>query len=191
MFMSPIELVAAVSGLACVVLTAKNKAIQWPIGLVQVILYIHVFIQAKLYSDAGLQVVYVFMSIYGWYHWVHGKDKQELPITDMNNWKEHNHIWLWGMLMFFGAALWGYIMQTFTDAACPYTDALIVAGSLIATWLLVQRKVEAWYFWIAVDVMAVGVYFYKDLYVTSGLYLIFLGLAFWGLKSWKRMANHA
>lgn len=77
-------------------------------------------------------------------------------------------------------------MANYTDAAVPYWDAFIAVMSLIAQWLLTKKKVESWYFWIAVDVVAIGVYLYKHLYFTTGLYTIFLVLAILGLFEWKK-----
>ena len=85
-----------------------------------------------------------------------------------------------------GTALWGYGMATWTDAAVPYGDAFTTVASLCAQWMLARKRLEAWLYWIAVDVVAICIYFHKGLYVTTGLYTVFLGLAIWGLVRWHR-----
>ncbi len=181
--MNWMEITATVFGLICVFLTIRQNIWCWPTGLIQVLLYIVVFYQAKLYSDSGLQIIYVIVSIYGWYQWLYGnKDKSALPVTSTGT----IFLLIWVIVGILGSLAWGYIMKTNTDAAAPYADAFIVVLSLIAQWLMTRKKLESWYFWITVDVLAVGVYLYKHLYFTTGLYAVFLILAIWGLLAWKK-----
>lgn len=181
--MTWIEGIAAVCGLLCVWLTVRQNVLCWPTGLVQVVLYIGVFYQARLYSDLILHLVYVVMQIYGWYHWLHGgRERKELQVTAMS---------LAGLLAWLGIVAaatvpWGYSMATYTDAAAPYADAFIAVASLIAQWLMARKKLESWYFWIAVDIVAIVVYLYKELVITTGLYSVFLVLAVLGYFQWKR-----
>jgi nicotinamide mononucleotide transporter len=181
--MNWMEMVASGAGLICVWLVVKNNIWNWPIGLIQVFLYIFIFYQSKLYSDAGLQVFYVIAGIYGWWFWLKGKNKQEAPITKIGL-KDTFYWVLVGLVLTF---LWGFIMKNYTDAAVPFGDAFIVVMSFIAQWLMCKRRVEQWYFWIAVDIMALPVYSFKHLYLTTGLYAVFLGLAIWGLVKWIKL----
>ncbi len=181
--MTLIEAIAVVSGIACVWLIVKESIWCWPTGLVQVSLYVYIFHQAKLYSDFGLHIFYVGMQFYGWYHWLHGGQNNDkapisrLPVTGIVG---------WAALGLLGAAGWGWIMERYTDASVPYPDAFTTVTSLIAQWLLARKKLENWYFWIAVDIVAIGIYAYKKLYLTSGLYAIFLVLCIIGVRAWNR-----
>ncbi len=180
--MNWVELTATIFGVICVVLTIKRNIWCWPTGLIQVILYIYIFNGAKLYSDMILHVIYVFLQIYGWYHWWHGgKDKTKLSITLL---KKHSFIWV--IIAVIGTVVWGFLMNRFSDASLPYPDAFTTVTSLVAQWLMARKKLESWYFWIAVDVVAIGVYWYKQLYLTTGLYAIFLVLATIGFFAWKK-----
>ncbi|EKD93350.1 MAG: hypothetical protein ACD_28C00163G0001 [uncultured bacterium] len=180
--MSPIEIVATIFGLASVYFTVKQNIWCWPTGLVMVFLYIFIFYGAKLYSDALLQVIYIFMQIYGWYHWVYGdKERKSLPVSRLS----HQQSRLWGLVAVVGTAGWGYFMINNTDASFPYADAFIVVLSLIAQWFLARKILESWVLWIIVDVVAVYVYFSKELYPTSILYIVFFFLAIKGLLEWK------
>ena len=180
--MDPIEVVAAIFGFLCVVLTIYRSIWCWPTGLVQVFLYIYVFFGAKLYSDMILHIIYVFMQIYGWYHWRSGAAEKELPITTMGRWFPISI--LLGLAVTF---FWGLGMERWTDAALPYADAFTTVMSLIAQWLLARKKLESWIFWIAVDVVAVFVYAYRGLQPTTILYAVFLGLAVAGLLQWHKV----
>jgi len=125
----------------------------------------------------------VVMQGYGWYHWLYGgRDRAELPVTRLS--RKAFRIWLLAGMI--GTLIWGYFMASFTDAAAPYPDAFITAMSLIAQWLMARKKLESWYLWISVDLVGLGVYLYKDLYMTTGLYSVFLVLAFVGLLEWRK-----
>ena len=181
--MTWIEGIAAVCGLLCVWLTVRQNVLCWPTGLVQVVLYIGVFYQARLYSDLILHVVYVIMQVYGWYHWIHGgRERTELKVTIL----PIPALLAWILIGAAATVPWGYSMATYTDAAAPYADAFIAATSLIAQWLMARKKLESWQFWIAVDIVAIAVYFYKDLYITTGLYSVFLVLAVLGYFQWRK-----
>ena len=178
-----IEAAATLFGLACVILTIRQNILCWPTGLVQVMLFIVIFYQARLYSDMILHVVYVFLQIYGWHHWLHGgRDRDKLPVTVL----APSVLITWILVCAVGTVLWGYFMGAFTNAALPYPDAFTTVASLIAQWLMARKRLDSWYFWIAVDIAAVGIYFYKHLYLTTALYSVFLVLAVTGLLTWKK-----
>lgn len=187
-----IELVATIFGFLCVVLTIRRNIWCWPVGLVQVLLFIVVFYNAKLYSDLGLHVIYVGLQFYGWYCWTHktGSQMQEpadnsdeiLPVTSLSA----LDLGAWIAVTATGTFVLGYLMQTYTDAAVPFGDAFTTVASLVAQYLLARKKLESWVFWIAVDVIAIGIYYYKDLIPTSILYTAFLGLAIIGYFTWLK-----
>ncbi len=181
--MNSIETTAAVFGFLCVVFTVRQNVWCWPTGLVQVFLYIFVFYRVKLYSDMILHVIYVYMQIYGWRNWLRGgENRSELPVSDLSGKALAACVFLCAV----ATASTGYAMASFTDASVPYFDAFTTAASLIAQWLMAKKKIESWYFWISVDIVAIGVYYYKDLFFTSALYATFLILAVSGLIAWQR-----
>ncbi|MBN1185552.1 MAG: nicotinamide mononucleotide transporter [Bacteroidales bacterium] len=180
--MTLIEGIATFFGLICVWLTIKENIWCWPTGLVQVFLYIFVFYNARLYSDMILHIIYVIISIYGWHHWLHpDRSKEPLKVT-----RTGKYIVLWIVICLFVAVIIGYFMQTYTNAAIPYADSFIMSASLVAQWLMARKKLESWLFWITVDVIAVGVYWIKELYITTGLYTVFLILAIMGFFEWRK-----
>ena len=176
-----LEITATIFGLLCVTLTVRQNIWCWPTGLVQVSLFIFVFYQAKLYSDVILHVFYVGMQIYGWWFWLHGGRNRQVAKVAVQGISGRAG-WLATVLV--GTALWGYGMARWTDAAVPYGDAFTTVASICAQWMLARKRLESWFYWIAVDVAAIGIYFSKGLYVTTGLYVVFLFLASWGLVSW-------
>lgn len=181
--MTEVEIFAAICGLVAVWLTTRQHILNWPIGLVQVALYVGVFHEAKLYSDMVLHVIYIGLQLYGWYNWLHGgKDQGELRVTLMTHAQRIATVVLVGV----ATGTWGYLMGRYTDADMVYPDAFIAVASLASQWLLTRKKLESWYGWIIVDAVAVVVYTMKDLTVTAMLYAVFLVLAIIGASRWQR-----
>ena len=181
--MSSIEIVAAVFGVISVFLSVRQNIWSWPTAIVNVGLYIIVFYESKLYADTGLQVIYVVLNAYGWYHWLYGgKNRTELPVS-------RTSARLWLLLVALGAtgtALIGTLLSQKTDAALPYLDAMTTSTSLVAQWMMTRKLLENWIIWVAVDVVYIGMYIYKSLKVTAVLYLIFLILSAMGYVQWRR-----
>ena len=176
------EAVAVVFGAAAVALTIRQRLWCWPLGLVQVALYVYVFYQARLYSDMVLHVIYVVLQVYGWYRWRSGERGSALPVSYLSLTERAG----WAMAIALAASVWGEAMLRYTDAAAPRADAFIAAASLAAQYLLAIKKLENWIVWIVVDVVAIAVYWSRDLRLTSGLYGVFLGLCVLGLVEWRK-----
>lgn len=178
-----IELIATLFGIANVYLLTKQKIWAWPAGIVMVSLYVYIFAVSRLYSDVILHVIYVLLNIYGWWNWSRKDDKiEKLKVTHLRDSSKY----LWGGLIIFGTVLWGWIMDTYTDASFAYFDAFTTVASLSAQYLLAKKKIENWIIWIIVDIVAVNIYFFKDLYLTAGLYVLFMVLCVSGLINWRK-----
>lgn len=177
--MTWIEGIATLFGLLCVWLTIKQNIWCWPTGLIQVFLYIFIFYEARLYADTFLHIIYVVLSIYGWITW-YGKVTRVLHVSHVER------LYIWIVVLIAGTLVWGYSLTAFTDASLPYIDSFIVMASLIAQWLMANKKLQSWFFWITADIVAIGVYGYKELYITSGLYSVFLIMAISGYYAWRK-----
>lgn len=182
-----IEWTATFFGFLCVVLTIRRNIWCWPTGLVQVSLFIVVFYQAKLYSDLLLHVIYVFLQFYGWYCWTRQNAVNETLIVKS---LPRFSLLAWSGVTVVGTVVWGGAMSTWTDASLPYPDAFTTVASLVAQFLLARRYIQNWGFWICVDVVAIWVYFTKQLNATAMLYITFLILATIGLMIWHRQLRH-
>ena len=180
---SPLELVAAVVGALSVYLSVRQNIWSWPTGIFNVVLYTLVFYDAKLYADMGLQVIYAILSVYGWYEWLYGgAGRTELHVTRTTA----RLRWLLGVIALAGSVLLGTLLHHETDAALPYMDAALSSTSLVAQWMMTRKLLENWLVWIAVDVLYVGMFIFKHLYLTAGLYAVFLALAVRGYIDWRR-----
>ncbi|HWX67033.1 MAG TPA: nicotinamide riboside transporter PnuC [Rhodanobacter sp.] len=185
--MSSIELIAALLSAWGVWLTAKRRPWCWPVGLVSVLVYTWVFVDARLYSDALLQLAFAALIVYGWVRWLQnlGADGR-VEVAPLRRQQAMLHIVL-GTL---GALALGAAMHRWTDAALPWLDAALTAFSLVAQWWQARRHIAAWWLWIVVDVIYVGEYVYKHLMITSVLYAGFIVLAMIGLRNWQQAGRH-
>jgi nicotinamide mononucleotide transporter len=181
-----IEIAAALSGFVCITLLIKANIWNFAFGFVQVTLYVWVFYGAKLYSDAILHVVYMLLQIYGWWNWSRNmKSGHAVDVISMPN----KTLIMWMTLALVSSVLLGFVMASFTDASLPYPDAFTTCVSFVAFILMTQRYVVNWAFWIAVDIVAIGIYFTKGLYPTMILYCCFLIMAVVGLYTWAKKSN--
>jgi nicotinamide mononucleotide transporter len=177
-----IELLAVITTLICVWLTIKRHIWSWPIGIIAVILYSIVFWKTKLYSDFGLQFIFLIQSIIGWITWKnHLEDKYHTRVEVLSG---------IGRLFYIttGIGLYvvlAFIMKEYTNASVPWVDSFVAVFSLIANWLLAKRKIESWIIWILVDIIYIGLFIYKGLYFSAGLYYILLLMALQGFKKWS------
>jgi nicotinamide mononucleotide transporter len=181
--MSLLEVVAVAITLVSVWLTVRQNIWCWPTGIVSVALYALVFREAKLYADMGLQAVYAALSVYGWWEWLHGGAGGTRLSVSRGSKKTHLAAAAAGAL--FAAGL-GLLLARTTDASLPFADSALTSFSLVAQWLMTRKLLENWLVWIAVDVLYVGLFCYKSLYLTAGLYAVFLGLAVVGFREWRR-----
>jgi nicotinamide mononucleotide transporter len=184
--MGGLEIAAALLGIVNVVLVVRRSTCNYPFGIVMVALYFFVFWDAKLYSDALLQIFFFVIQIYGWWAWVHARHVDHGVAVAWMPWPRRLP-WFAGTAV--AVALWGSGMARFTDAAAPFVDATTAGLSIAAQCLQSLRRVESWVLWIAVDAIAIGLFSWKGLFVTSALYGLFLILAVIGLVEWRRRAR--
>ncbi|MGH9366107.1 MAG: nicotinamide riboside transporter PnuC [Thermoanaerobaculia bacterium] len=178
-----VEAVAALFGIVSVYLSVRENIWSWPTAIVNVSLYILVFFRARLYADMALQVVYIAISIYGWYEWLHGgRGHARLSVSRAS---PRLGLALLGIAAA-ASVLLGTLLSRHTDASLPFVDSAATATSLIAQWMMARKILENWIVWVAVDVVYVAMFLYKSLYLTALLYAVFLILAVMGYRQWKR-----
>lgn len=181
--MNWLEPVAVATGIVSVYLSVRQKIWSWPTALVNVALYFVVFREQKLYADMGLQVIYFALSLYGWYEWLYGgANRTELKVSRVDPKTAATLV----AIAVVGVGVLGTLFARYTDAALPYVDSATATTSLVAQWMMTRKVLENWAVWIAVDIVYVGMFIYKHLFLTSGLYAGFLVLAVMGHLQWRR-----
>jgi nicotinamide mononucleotide transporter len=180
---SKIEIIAAAFGIVSVYLSTRENIWSWPTAIVNVGMYILVFFNARLYADMGLQVVYLLLSIYGWYEWLYGgANRTELHVTRASP----QFLIVGGILTAAGSLALGTALSRTTDAAIPYLDSALTVTSLFAQFMMTRKLLENWMIWIVLDVVYVPMFISRKLYPTAVLYAVFLVLAIMGLVQWRR-----
>jgi nicotinamide mononucleotide transporter len=178
-----LEWFAAVAGAISVYLSTRENIWSWPTAIANVTAYLFLFERSGLYSDMGLQAVYLVLSVYGWYEWLHGgANRGRLSVS-----RASRRVWVASG----GAAVFGWLLiyavtRRLPGVSIPAVDSALTATSLVAQWMMTRKILDNWTLWIVADVVYVPVYIYKRLYLTAGLYIVFLALAIVGLIEWKR-----
>lgn len=194
--MSYLEFFGTVAGAVAIWLSAKAIVWSWPIGIVNVVLFFFLFYQVQLYPDMFLQVFFFVTNLMGWWRWTHPKKfeedrKHELKVSFL----DRKHLWV---ILFSGVAgtfLFGTLAGNIHDifpgifplpSAFPYLDSFVTVMSIITTFLMINKKIESWIFWIFIDVIATYMYFVKEIKFVALEYLIFCFVAAFGLWNWTR-----
>lgn len=180
-----IELLGAVLGFIYIFFSIRQSILTWPVGLLTSVLYVWVFFISKLYADMGLQLYYVFISIYGWYEWLSGKQQNKSAGLKISSVNLRLGLWLamTGLAIFL--VIW-FILSRFTDSPVPMADAFATALSIVATWMLARKILEHWLVWIFVDAFSVGLFLYKNLLPTVILFVVYTVMAVVGYIEWRK-----
>lgn len=194
--LSYLELVGTLLYLWSVWLIARQQILTWPVGIVSVLLFMLLFYQIRLYSDALEQIYYLVASVYGWWLWRRrGRSEAQPFVPYLSAPRSLGLVLL--LTIGLGLAL-GSIMGRIHEllpvlfpapAAFPYLDALTTVMSFSAMWLLAQKRLESWAYWIVVDVIGIGLYAVQGVRFIALLYVVLLVLAISGLRNWLRAAR--
>jgi len=179
-----IEIAGVILSLIYLYLSIKQKVSLWIFGFLSSVLYIIVFFNTKFYADMSLQFYYLVISIYGWYNWKYGKPDSEskLPATKISK-RLILQLVLSSILIY---SIYYLVLAKFTDSTIPKADSLVGMLSVIGTWMLARKLIENWLVWIVADGIATGLFYYKGLYLTSALFIIYTIMAVIGYIQWKK-----
>lgn len=190
---SYVELIGTLFGLLSVYFASKANMLTWATGIINEFFLFILFFQVQLYADMLLQVYFFVVTLYGWYNWQQKPQKNSITSTQTTT-----KIWF-ACAIIGGTIIAGFIFTNIhlylpqyfkTEAAFPFVDSFVMLSSVIATILLAQKKIETWYLWIAVDMVCVFLFFKKGIVFLACEYLVFLGLATYGLLNWKKQLSN-
>jgi nicotinamide mononucleotide transporter len=181
-----LEILSFVLSVVTVLLNIRQTHWAWLFAIVSSAMYGVVFYQARLYGDMGLQVVFIVVSVWGWYQWLYGGAQHDTLHVSRSS----TPGWAWGIACWIaGFVILANFLAHWTNTDVPNIDGFLTAGSLLGQVLLSRKKVENWIVWIVVDILYVGLYVYKGLALTAILYALFVVLAGIGLVAWYRDAE--
>jgi len=182
------EYLAVFSGVISVWYSRKENVLVYPLGLVNTIIYIYISFNGHLLGEATVNFYYTIMSIVGWYMWskkdTANKAVLHITTSTTKEWLTHLSFFAILYLLFFGALI--YFKKMFFDGVIPWADAFASATAFTGMWLMVKKKIESWYWWIATNIASIPLYFVKHYVFSSVYYLVLLIMAVFGLLSWLK-----
>lgn len=187
-----IEYIAVLAGIASVWFSRIENILVYPVGLINTIFYIFLSVKGDLYGEAGVNLYYTIMSIYGWILWAR-KDRSShehvvrITTSDKKEWLRQIGFFLFFYITIF--LLLTYLKKNFAPNAIPWADAFASATAFTGMWLMARKKVESWYWWIGTNIASMPLYFVKHYSLTTVYYFILLIMAIFGLMEWKRRAK--
>ena len=189
-FGSPVtwlELVAFFIAIGMVLANLRVNPVAWPLAIVSSLLYALLFAESRLYGEAGLQILFVVVALWGWWEWLRGTGADGAPL------RVHRLSWR-GRWMALAAtiAAWpllALLLMRATDSDVPWLDALPTVGSITGQFLLGRKLVENWAVWLIVNLFSIGLFVHKGLWLTVLLYALFAALSLVGWRAWQRLAD--
>jgi nicotinamide mononucleotide transporter len=180
-----LEITAVIFGLLSVWYSKKVNILVFPTGIVSVLIYVYICYIAGIYADMGINVVYFFMSIYGWYRWTHPRKDNQIPRVAFSTRKQNIAAVILTVAAF---VLLVFVLGEYTDSNVVYLDSFTTAIFITGMWLMAIKKVENWLYWIIGDIVSVPLYLHKGLAFTSVQFFVFLLIAIAGYLAWRKAA---
>jgi nicotinamide mononucleotide transporter len=185
------EWIAVALSLAYLILLMRQNILAWPCAFLSTAIFTWVFWDASLLMESGLNIYYMAMAVYGWWHWLYGKkaDQTELPIQ---TWPWHFHAIAISSILF-ASGVSGYLLEKNTNAALPYLDSFTTWGAVFTTFLVARKIFENWLYWLVIDSAALYLYIQRGLAPTALLMMLYLVLVVVGIFTWRKAmrAQHA
>lgn len=181
-----IEPTAVILAIAYLLLAIKHNISCWFAAFFSSLLYFFVMYSAGLYMEAGLQIFYCIMAVYGWTQW-----RITLPGNSkflVKTWNRDQHIKAI-LLIILLAIVSGWALEKFTNAALPFLDSLTTWGAIVTTYMVAKRLLENWIYWFVIDTISVFLFYSRGLILTSILFLVYLIIIYFGYKSWTQMKD--
>jgi nicotinamide mononucleotide transporter len=179
--MSAWEAAAVVLGVAYLLLAMRESLWCWYAAFASTGIFLVLFWNVSLLMESALQVYYLAMAVYGWWQWQRGgAGHTELKIS---RWDNRQHLVAVAAVLLVSAAS-GALLQQYTGAALPYLDSFTTWGSVLTTWMVARKILENWLYWLVIDSVSIYLYLDRALYLTAGLFAIYLVIVLFGYRKW-------
>lgn len=182
------EAAAVILAVAYLLLAIRQNAWCWAAALASAAIYLVLMYEARLYMQSLLQLFYMGMAAYGWWHWLRGAGGDELPVI---SWERSDHVLPLVLIVATGLGV-GWFLSATSDAAYPFLDALAACGAIVTTWMVARKVLQNWHYWFVIDAVSVYLYASQGLWLTALLFLGYLFLILVGYQRWRAsMPAHA
>ncbi len=183
-----LELIAMLLSLAYVILAAKGSLWCWPAAFISTALYTFIFYDVLLLMDSALNAYYLLMAVYGYWQWSKQTDNTQSKATELTiiSWGLGWHVKVCVVLAVIASCM-GYFMANNTQADFPYLDTFTTVYAVFATYLVAQKVLENWLYWIVIDLVSIYLYIEKGLVPTTVLFIIFVVVAIYGYAKWLKL----
>lgn len=178
-----LEVIAVMLAIAYLLLAIRQSLWCWPAAIVSSLIYLVLMYEAGLYMESALQVFYVGVAVYGWRVWRRG-GADDGPLA-VRTWPRHWHGIAIATVLGL-SLLSGVLLTRYSDAALPYLDSFTTWGAILATWMVARKLLENWVYWFVIDSVAMYLYLSRGLYLTTGLFAVYLVLVVIGFRAWRR-----
>lgn len=177
------ELAAVVLAIAYLLLAIRQSSLCWPAAILSAAIYIVLMFQAGLYMESVLQVFYIAMAVYGWWHWNKGRaGSVPLPVVDWPLIFNIPPLLLIALL----SVCSGWLLENYSGAAYPYLDSATTWAAIVTTWMVARKVLQNWYYWFLIDSVSIYLYSQRGLYLTALLFACYLLLIVVGYRAWHR-----
>jgi nicotinamide mononucleotide transporter len=180
-----LEVVAFGLALAMVALNIRVNAWAWPFAMASSALYGWLFWHVGLFGEAGLQGFFIAVAGWGWWQWLRGRCEDGSPLR-VRPLTRRGRLGVLAAMALAWPAL-GLFLDRATSSTVPWWDAFPTAGSVIGQWLLGRQFTDNWMVWLVVNLVSIGLFASKDLWLTALLYAIFAVLSLVGWFAWRRL----
>ena len=187
-----LELVAMLLALVYVILAAVGSIWCWPAAFISTALYTVIFYDVLLLMDSALNAYYLVMAVYGYWVWQTNASTNAQPTSSfvIISWQANWHLRACLVLTVISITL-GYVMANYTPAAFPYLDTFTTVFAVFATYLVTQKVLENWLYWIVIDFVSIYLYVEKDLMPTAALFIIYVAIAIYGYLKWQSLYKNS
>lgn len=185
---SVLETIAVAAAIAYLLLAVRQHIACWLFAAVSTSIYIGMFLRVQLYMEAVLNAFYLLAAVYGWWQWRKGDTGQYVRQVQQRSMRYH----MTAIVFITGLALLnGYVMQLKTDAAFPFIDSMTTWFAIWATFLVAQKVLENWWYWLVIDLASIVIFWQRDLHQTAFLYVVYLAIIPFGYIAWRRSMQRA
>lgn len=199
--MSPWEIVAVISAIAYLLLAVKENVWCWLFAMISTVIYTVLFWHVSLLMDSALNVYYIAMAVFGWYQWTRGGavtgmgdgidndsrkggavEPQPMAIRSMS---ARQHGWMIIITAVLTAAS-GYLLSEHSSAVWPYVDSFTTWASVLTTYLVTQKYLQNWLYWVVIDAVSIPLYIDRGLTLTAALFVFYVIIAVFGYFKWRQ-----